>query len=70
MLVGYATTSTLEHFEAQLKELQDLGCEKIFEEQVSSVAERAELDRALEFIREGDILWWQRSTAWRALCAT
>ena len=38
------------------RELQDLGCEKIFQEQVSSVAERAELDRALEFIREGDIL--------------
>src|SRR5215469_1072888 len=59
MLVGYARTSTLEQkagFEAQLRELQDLGCEKIFQEQVSSVAERAELDRALQFIREGDIL--------------
>src|SRR5215467_12659532 len=59
MLVGYARTSTLEQkagFEAQLRELQDLGCEKIFQEQVSSVAQRAELDRALEFIREGDIL--------------
>jgi DNA invertase Pin-like site-specific DNA recombinase len=59
MLVGYARTSTLEQkagFEAQLRELLDLGCEKIFQEQVSSVAERAELDRALEFIREGDIL--------------
>jgi DNA invertase Pin-like site-specific DNA recombinase len=59
MLVGYARTSTLEQkagFEAQLRELQDLGCEKIFQEQVSSVAERAELERALDFIREGDIL--------------
>jgi DNA invertase Pin-like site-specific DNA recombinase len=59
MLVGYARTSTLEQkagFEVQLKELQDLGCEKIFQEQVSSVAERAELERALDFIREGDIL--------------
>jgi DNA invertase Pin-like site-specific DNA recombinase len=33
MLVGYARTSTLEQkagFEAQLRELQNLGCEKIF----------------------------------------
>jgi DNA invertase Pin-like site-specific DNA recombinase len=58
MLVGYARTSTLEQkagFEAQLRELQDLGCERIFQERVSSVAERAELECALEFIREGDI---------------
>ena len=37
MLVGYARTSTVEQeagFEAQLKELQDLGFEKIFREQV------------------------------------
>ena len=72
MLVGYARTSTLEQkagFEAQLRELQDLGCVKIFQEQISSVAERAELERALDFIREGDILS-PSSTAWRALCAT
>jgi DNA invertase Pin-like site-specific DNA recombinase len=57
MLVGYARTSTLEQvagFEAQKRELQQLGCTKIFSEQVSSVAERAELDRAIDFIREGD----------------
>jgi DNA invertase Pin-like site-specific DNA recombinase len=59
MLVGYARALTLEQmagFEAQLRELQDLGCEKIFQEQVSSVAECAELERALDFIPEGDIL--------------
>lgn len=59
MLVGYARTSTLEQkagFDAQRRELKDAGCEKIFSEQVSSVATRAKLDDALEFIREGDTL--------------
>jgi DNA invertase Pin-like site-specific DNA recombinase len=41
-------------FEAQLKELQAAGCEKFFKEQVSSVAERAQLQAALDFVREGD----------------
>jgi DNA invertase Pin-like site-specific DNA recombinase len=57
MPVGYARTSTLEQvagFEAQKRELQQLGCTKIFAEQVSSVAERAELDRAIDYVREGD----------------
>lgn len=58
MLIGYARTSTLEQkagFDAQIKELQQLGCEKIFKEQVSSVAKRDQLDQALEFVREGDV---------------
>jgi hypothetical protein len=40
MLVGYARTSTLDQMagiEAQLKELHEAGCEKVFSEQVSSV---------------------------------
>jgi DNA invertase Pin-like site-specific DNA recombinase len=59
MIVGYARTSILcqsAGFEAQLKELQAAGCEKIFREQVSSVAVRAQLQAALEFVREGDVL--------------
>ena len=43
MLVGYARTSTLEQkagFDAQKRELKDAGCEKVFAEQVSSVAAR------------------------------
>ncbi len=59
MKVGYARTSTLEQeagFTAQLRDLTSEGCEKIFQEQVSSVAKRAELESALEFIREGDCL--------------
>jgi DNA invertase Pin-like site-specific DNA recombinase len=57
MIVGYARTSTLEQvagFEAQLRELTAAGAEKVFQEQVSSVAARAQLDAALDFVREGD----------------
>ncbi|HXH55181.1 MAG TPA: recombinase family protein, partial [Gammaproteobacteria bacterium] len=46
MNVGYARTSTVEQvagFEAQLKELTVAGCEKIFKEQVSSIAVRFQL---------------------------
>ena len=41
-------------FDAQIKELKQLGCEKIFKEQVSSVAKRDQLEQALDFVREGD----------------
>jgi DNA invertase Pin-like site-specific DNA recombinase len=57
MLIGYARTSTVEQqagFDAQIVELKKTGCERIFEEQVSSVAVRAELDAAIDFAREGD----------------
>ncbi len=59
MKIGYARTSTLEQeagLEAQVRELQSSGCEKIFSEQTSSVGARAELEAALDFIREGDAL--------------
>lgn len=59
MLVGYARTSTLEQeagFDAQLRELSALGCEKVFREQVSSVASRPQLEAAVEFCRAGDTL--------------
>ena len=59
MQVGYARTSTLDQtagFEAQLAELAQAGCEKVFREQVSSVAPRAQLEATLDYIREGDAL--------------
>jgi DNA invertase Pin-like site-specific DNA recombinase len=59
MRVGYARTSTLEQqagFEAQLRELKAAGCQKVFQEQVSSVGKREQLEAALDFVREGDIL--------------
>lgn len=59
MQVGYARTSTADQvagFEAQIEQLEREGCERVFQEQVSSVAHRAELDHALAFLREGDTL--------------
>jgi DNA invertase Pin-like site-specific DNA recombinase len=59
MIVGYARTSTVEQvagFEAQVRELQSIGAKKIFREQISSVASRAQLEAAIDFCREGDTL--------------
>jgi DNA invertase Pin-like site-specific DNA recombinase len=60
MNIGYARTSTVEQgasFEAQQAQLKAAGCEKVFCEQVSAVApEHEQLDAALEFVREGDVV--------------
>ena len=43
MIIGLARTSTLEQIaglEAQVRDLEAYGCERIFKEQVSSIAER------------------------------
>jgi DNA invertase Pin-like site-specific DNA recombinase len=59
MRVGYARTSTLDQiagFEAQIRDLEAQGCERIFREQVSSVAERPQLAAAIDYLRDGDSL--------------
>lgn len=59
MLIGYARTSTLDQLaglDAQQRDLGAAGCERVFAEQVSSVAHRATLKEALAFCREGDVL--------------
>ncbi len=61
MLIGYARTSTLDQkagIEGQLRELEAVGCEKVYKEQVSSVdvRKRQELESALDHLREGDTL--------------
>ena len=58
MIISYARTSTIDKttgFEGQLKELEGVKCEKIFREQTSSIAVRAQLEAALEFVRESDV---------------
>jgi DNA invertase Pin-like site-specific DNA recombinase len=58
-LVGYARTSTAEQqagLGAQVRDLKAAGCIRIFQEQVSSIAERAELERALDYVTDGDTL--------------
>jgi DNA invertase Pin-like site-specific DNA recombinase len=59
MLVGYARASTIDQeagFQAQMKALTAAGCEKVFSEQVSSVAHRPQLEAALDYLRNGDVL--------------
>jgi len=59
MKVGYARTSTIEQaagYDAQIRDLENDGVEKLFKEQVSSIGERNELDTALDFVRNGDSL--------------
>jgi DNA invertase Pin-like site-specific DNA recombinase len=57
MNIGYARTSTADQlagFEAQIKELEAANCEKIYSEQISSIAVRPQLQAAIDFAREGD----------------
>lgn len=59
MVVGYARTSTTDQtagLDAQVRDLEAAGAEKVFKEQVSSVTERAQLNACLAFLREGDTL--------------
>ena len=59
MIIGYARTSTAEQtagLAAQERDLSAAGAEKVFSEQVSSVASRAVLAKCLDFVRAGDVL--------------
>src|SRR5438105_8210379 len=59
MRVGYARTSGVEQqagLDAQFRDLKGAGCEKIFSEQISAIGKRAQLEAALDFIREDDTL--------------
>lgn len=59
MIVGYARTSTTDQdagLEAQHRDLGAAGVERLFSEQVSSVAQRPQLAAALDFVRDGDVL--------------
>lgn len=58
MLVGYARVSTADQdLAVQLDKLGQAGCEKVFsEKQSGTTADREELQRCLEFVREGDVL--------------
>ena len=50
MLIGYARTSTVDQqagFDAQLVKLNTYGCERTYQEQVSAVAIRTQLELPL-----------------------
>ena len=68
MKVGYARTSILEQvtgFAAQIAALEAAGCEKVFREQVSSVAPRSELEAAFSFVRRAMSSRSRSWTVWR-----
>ena len=59
MNLGYARTSTLEQaagLEAQERDLTAAGVDRIFAEQTSSIGARPQLQTALDYLREGDVL--------------
>ncbi|MCE7729352.1 recombinase family protein [Vibrio campbellii] len=58
MKVGYARISTSnQNIEIQYSHLEKAGCNKIYAEKISSAAKkRPELSKALDFVREGDVL--------------
>jgi DNA invertase Pin-like site-specific DNA recombinase len=59
MLIGYARTSTFEQeagLQAQERDLQEVGVERIFQEQTSATGPREVLAEAIDFAREGDLL--------------
>ncbi len=58
MKIGYARVSTQsQSLNSQIDALKEAGCERIFKEKVSGVkAERVELNRMLDMIREGDTI--------------
>jgi DNA invertase Pin-like site-specific DNA recombinase len=59
VLIGYARTSTLDQLaglQAQVRDLKAAGCRKLYQEQASSIAQRDQLDAALDYAREGDTL--------------
>ncbi|MBW2185159.1 MAG: recombinase family protein [Deltaproteobacteria bacterium] len=55
-IVGYARVSTREqNLDGQLEQLQDVGCEKIFQEKESGAnPERQQLASMLDYVRSGD----------------
>jgi DNA invertase Pin-like site-specific DNA recombinase len=60
VLIGYARTSTTDQkagLEAQLRDLKAAGCRQVFREELSSLAAtRPQLEAALDWVREEDVL--------------
>jgi DNA invertase Pin-like site-specific DNA recombinase len=60
MLIGYARTSTTDQqagLAAQERDLRTAGAEKVFAEQVSSMAQRSALKACLESLGKA-MFWW------------
>lgn len=57
-IIGYARVSTIgQSLDVQLEKLSEYGCEKVYQEKVSgTTANRTELKKCLDYIRDGDVL--------------
>ncbi len=69
MLFGYARVSTQDqNLNLQLDDLRKAGCQKIFQEKVSSAKDRPQLQKLLETLREGDtLIVWKLDRLGRSL---
>lgn len=55
--IGYARVSSREqHLDMQLAALREKGCATIFQEKVSGIRQRPELEKCLSYLRDGDTL--------------
>ncbi|MDT3888755.1 recombinase family protein, partial [Staphylococcus aureus] len=56
--IGYARVSTKDQsLDGQIDTLKEFGCERIFSEKISDrKVKRTELDKCLDYLREGDTL--------------
>lgn len=55
--IGYARVSSREqHLDMQLTALMEKGCDIIFQEKVSGIRHRPELEKCLSYLRKGDTL--------------
>jgi DNA invertase Pin-like site-specific DNA recombinase len=69
-LIGYARISThAQDLSLQLDKLKEKGCTKIFTDKISgAITEREELEHALAYLREGDMLLvWKLDRLGRSL---
>ncbi|WP_286848740.1 MULTISPECIES: recombinase family protein [unclassified Proteiniphilum] len=60
MIIGYSRVSTnAQNLDLQIDALKKFGCEKIYQEKISSFKSRPELQNALIFLRENDtfVVW-------------
>lgn len=69
MLIGYARVSTQDqNLTMQLDALKITGCQKIFQEKVSSAKVRPQLQKMLDIVREGDtVVVWKLDRLGRSL---